>query len=313
MNKLSTNRKGLFPTPHSHSATLTASLFPTPHSLFIMTNYTLQASREWWSQQWLDLLDSYRFKKRLERARNYARQGNVLSIEFKGAKVLARVQGSEVEPYKVSLSLEPFSDEQWGYVIETMSQRAIFAAKLLAGEMPQNIEEVFTANGLSIFPFTLGDVQSKCSCPDKVNPCKHVGAVYYQLGDRFSEDPFILFQLRGRTKEQIISDLRQLRSAKIQPNTTETLDIQQSIPNKKYSVKIDSFWQYNEPLESSLVVIAPSTSETILDVLGAIPLAKEEENGVNSTSSDVVMKSLNTVYRDVSQKAVLAAMNVGVS
>jgi len=40
-----------------------------------------------------------------------------------------------------------------GYVIETMSQRAIFAAKLLA-EMPQNIEEVFTANGLSLFPYT---------------------------------------------------------------------------------------------------------------------------------------------------------------
>ncbi|MEH2211167.1 SWIM zinc finger family protein [Nostoc sp.] len=276
-----------------------------------MTNDTLQASREWWSQQWLDLLDSYRFKKRLERARNYARQGNVLSIEFKGAKVLARVQGSEVEPYKVSLSLEPFTDEQWGYVIETMSQRAIFAAKLLAGEMPQNIEEVFTANGLSIFPFTLGDVQSKCSCPDKANPCKHIGAIYYQLGDRFSEDPFVLFQLRGRSKEQIISDLRQLRSAKIQPNTTETPDIQQSIPNNKYSVKIDSFWQYNEPLESSLVVIAPSTTETVLDVLGAIPLAKEEESAVNSTSSDVVMKYLNTVYRDVSQKAFLTAMNVG--
>ncbi|MEH1923709.1 SWIM zinc finger family protein [Nostoc sp.] len=276
-----------------------------------MTNYTLQASREWWSQQWLDLLDSYRFKKRLERARNYARQGNVLSIEFKGAKVLARVQGSEVEPYKVSLSLEPFTDEQWGYVIETMSQRAIFAAKLLAGEMPQNIEEVFTANGLSIFPFTLADVQSKCSCPDKANPCKHIGAIYYQLGDRFSEDPFVLFQLRGRTKEQIISDLRQLRSAKIKPNTTEAPDIQQSIPNNKYSVKIDYFWQYNEPLESSLVVIAPSTSETVLDVLGAIPLAKEEESAVNSTSSDVVMKYLNTVYRDVSQKAFLTAMNVG--
>ncbi|WP_375479831.1 SWIM zinc finger family protein [uncultured Nostoc sp.] len=278
-----------------------------------MTNYTLQASREWWSQQWLDLLDSYRFKKRLERARNYARQGNVLSIEFKGAKVLARVQGSEVEPYKVSLSLEPFTDEQWGYVIESMSQRAIFAAKLLAGEMPQNIEEVFTANGLSIFPFTLADVQSKCSCPDKANPCKHIGAIYYQLGDRFSEDPFVLFQLRGRTKEQIISDLRELRSTKNKPNTTETPDVQQSIPNNKYSVKIDSFWQYNEPLESSLVVIVPSSSETILDVLGVIPLAKEEENAVNSTSSDVVMKYLNTVYRDVSQKAVLAAMNVGES
>jgi uncharacterized Zn finger protein len=276
-----------------------------------MTNYTLQASREWWSQQWLDLLDSYRFKKRLERARNYARQGNVLSIEFQGAKVLARVQGSEVEPYKVSLYLEPFSDEQWGYVIETMSQKAIFAAKLLAGEMPQNIAEVFTANGLSLFPFTLGDVRSKCSCPDKANPCKHIGAVYYQLGDRFSEDPFVLFQLRGRTKEQILSDLRQLRSGKIEAVTPETPDVQQSIPDNKYSVKIDSFWQYNEPLESSLVVIAPSASETILDVLEAIPLAKEEENVVNLTSTDVVMKYLSTVYTNVSQKAVLAAMNLG--
>jgi uncharacterized Zn finger protein len=279
-----------------------------------MTNYTLQASREWWSQRWLDLLDSYRFKKRLERARNYARQGNVLSIEFKGAKVLAKVQGSEVEPYKVSLSLDPFSDEEWGYVIETMSQRAIFAAKLLAGEMPQNIEDVFTSNGLSLFPFTLSDVHSKCSCPDKANPCKHVGAIYYQLGDRFSEDPFVLFQLRGRTKEQIISDLRQLRSAhndQTQLISHQDTAHQQPTTNTQHTVAIDSFWQYNEPLESSLVVIAPSGSETVLDVLGSIPLAKEEENVINLTSADVVMKYLDTVYKDVSHKAVLAAMNLG--
>ncbi|MBE9006616.1 SWIM zinc finger family protein [Fortiea sp. LEGE XX443] len=276
-----------------------------------MTSYTLQASREWWSQRWLELLDSYRFKKRLERARNYARQGNVLSIEFKGAKVLAKVQGSEAEPYTVSLSLNSFSDEEWGYVIETMSKRALFAAKLLAGEMPQNIEEVFTANGLSLFPFTLGDVHSKCSCPDKVNPCKHVGAIYYQLGDRFSEDPFVLFQLRGRTKEQIISDLRNLRGTKSEANTTAKSNIQQPISHKQSSVNLSSFWEYNEPLDSSLVVIVPSMSETVLDILGAIPLAKTEEDLANSTSSDVVMKYLDTVYKDVSQKAVLAAMNVG--
>lgn len=281
------------------------------------TNSTLQASREWWSQQWLDLLDSYRFKKRLERGRNYARQGNVLNIEFKGAKVLARVQGSEQEPYKVSLSLDSFSDEEWDYVIESMSQKAIFSAKLLAGEMPQNIEDVFTANGLSLFPFTLSDVHSKCSCPDKANPCKHVAAVYYQLGDRFSEDPFVLFQLRGRTKEQILSDLRKLRGgSNVETSSAissqkETLDFQKIVSENQWSLKINSFWQYNEPLESSLVVIAPSSSETILDVLGAIPLAKDEENLTNLTAADVVMKYLDTLYKDVSQKAVLAAMNVG--
>ncbi|CEJ45365.1 SWIM zinc finger family protein [Umezakia ovalisporum] len=275
-----------------------------------MNNETLQASREWWSQKWLELLDSYRFKKRLERARNYARQGNVLKIEFKGTKVLAKVQGSEPEPYKVSLALDHFSEEEWGYVIETMSQRAIFAAKLLAGEMPQNIEEVFTANGLSLFPFTLSDVHSKCSCPDKANPCKHIGAVYYQLGDRFSEDPFVLFQLRGRTKEQIISDLRQLRGAKVEVTAPQTPEINQTQTQTQSAVNLACFWQYHEPLESSLVVIAPSSSETVLDVLGTIPLAKTEESTVSLTSGDVVTKYLDALYKHVSQQAILAAMSI---
>ncbi len=292
-----------------------------------MTSYNLQASREWWAQRWLDLLDSYRFKKRLERARNYARQGNILSIKFHGSKVLARVQGSEPEPYQVSLSLEPFTDEQWGYVIETMSQRAIFAAKLLAGEMPQNIEEVFTANGLSLFPFTLSDIRSKCSCPDKANPCKHIGAIYYQLGDRFSEDPFVLFQLRGRTKDQIIATLRELRVKRVDAPNPETPDTQDSTPKNasslnggnprtrlapQYPLKIDQYWQYNEPLESSLVVIAPPpSSDTVLDVLGPIPLPELDDSGSNSANSEAVMQYLHTVYNQVSQQAVLSAMNVG--
>lgn len=277
-----------------------------------MTSYNPQASREWWAQRWLDLLDSYRFKKRLERARNYARQGNVLSIKFQGSKVLAHVQGTEPEPYQVSLSLDPFTDEQWGYVIETMSQRAIFAAKLLAGEMPQNIEEAFTANGLSLFPFTLSDIRSKCSCPDKANPCKHVGAIYYQLGDRFSEDPFVLFQLRGRTKDQIIAALRELRTASVEaPNVETPDDTQDSTSKVQYSLKINQYWQYNEPLESSLVVIAPPpSSDTVLDVLGPIPLPELDASGTNSANSEAVMQYLDTVYKAVSQQAVVAAMNL---
>ncbi|KJH71977.1 SWIM zinc finger family protein [Aliterella atlantica] len=277
-----------------------------------MTNYNAQASREWWAQRWLDLLDSYRFKKRLERARNYSRQGNVLSIKFEGAKVLAAVQGTEIEPYKVTLSLEPFTDEQWGYVIETMAQRAVFAAKLLAGEMPQNIEEVFTANGLSLFPFTLADIRSKCSCPDKANPCKHVGAVYYQLGDRFSEDPFVLFQLRGSSKEQIIAALRQLRSANITTDAANTDNTEDTFVTAD-KTNIEQFWQYERPLDPSLVVIAPSPGgESILDILGPIPLSIDgtENSNFNSTVSEAVIKYLDNALTQVSQKAALFAMSL---
>src|SRR3712207_2890372 len=248
-----------------------------------MTNYEIE-SPEWWVQRWNDLLNSYRFKKRLERARNYAREGNVLSIEFKGPQVLAKVQGTAPEPYDVSLSIDPFTEEDSNFVVETMATEAIYSAELLAGEMPQNIEQVFTSNGLSLFPFTLSDIHSRCSCPDPQNPCKHIGAVYYQLGDRFSEDPFVLFQLRGRTKTQILHDLRRLRSTKAmeqkttqvqelgnskaqeQESSAETPKSQSPIQDAKTPLKIEQFWQYYEPLDSSLVVITPPPdSRTVLD------------------------------------------------
>ena len=144
-----------------------------------MTNYQVE-NRQWWVERWLELLDSYRFKKRLERARSYAREGHVLSIEFENAQVLATVQGSEIEPYQVSLKLDPFNDEDWHYVITTLAEKAIYSAQLLAGQMPESIEKVFIKNGLNLFPFNLSDICSYCSCPDKANPCKHIGAIYYQ-------------------------------------------------------------------------------------------------------------------------------------
>ena len=271
------------------------------------TPYDTQPNREWWAQRWVDVLESFGWRRRLERARNYARQGNVLQVEFHGSKVSALVQGTAPEPYKVSLSLDPFDDEQWQYVIESMAERAIFSAKLLSGEMPQTIEEVFTANGLSLFPYTKFDIHSKCSCPDPANPCKHIGAVYYVLGDRFSEDPFVLFQLRGRAKEQIIAALRQIRSASNETSAIEPSDLQPEAIDQ--SLNAQTFWQYNEQLEPSLVVVAPPpSSETVLDVLRAIPL--KSENG-SQAASQAVLDYLKAVYAQVSQQAVLTAMTIG--
>lgn len=286
---------------------------------------TFKPDREWWTQQWLDLLNAYRFKKRLERARNYARQGNVLRIDFEGQTVIAQVQGTEPAPYQVSLWLDPFTDEDWEYVITTLAERAYFSAKLLAGEMPHNIEEVFAANGLRLFPFSLEEVHSRCSCPDKANPCKHIGAVYYMLGDRFSDDPFVLFQLRGRTQGQILAALRGRR---IQENGEGETPLPEGaggglIPEitpvvapliNHQSPDIEDFWNYHHPLESSLVVITPPpTSETVLDILGPIPFSIETPGKVSrsTNATAVVMDYLGRIYQGVSQKAVITALNLG--
>ncbi|MDJ0508661.1 MAG: SWIM zinc finger family protein [Crocosphaera sp.] len=268
--------------------------------------------QEWWVVRWLELLDSYRFKKRLERARNYAREGHVLSIEFSESKVLAKVQGTEKEPYQVSLSLDSFTDEDWDFILKSLSEKAIFSAQLLAGKMPDNIEKVFTDNGLSIFPFTLTDVHSHCTCPDKANPCKHIGAIYYQLAEKFSQDPFIIFQLRGRTKSQILEGLRKLRSQKIDdennrpqetsktPHQTQVKDKQEH--QKHQTLDVKKFWQYQQSLDPSLVVIVPpADNKNVLDVLGRIPLASEDAKLVND--------NLKQIYQAVSQQAMIKALN----
>ena len=271
-----------------------------------MTNFEVE-KREWWVERWLDLLDSYRFKKRLERGRSYAREGNVLSMEFANSRARAEVQGSDDKPYRVSLSLDSFSNEDWDFVINKMSEKAIFSAQLLAGEMPETIEAVFTASGLSLFPFTLNEVRSRCSCPDKANPCKHTAAVYYQLGDRFSEDPFIIFQLRGRTKNQIIERLRQIRSQKA-VNTFKNVQPPATIAKLNIAVaeshddESQGFWQYNESLESSLVAIVPPMEQkTVLDILGEMPLPPAD--------AMAMQQYLTQVYQTTAQQALMSALD----
>ncbi|MGK7959878.1 SWIM zinc finger family protein [Crocosphaera sp.] len=277
----------------------------------LLNNDSGLPQQEWWVIRWLELLDSYRFKKRLERARNYAREGHVLSIEFSGSEVLAKVQGTEPEPYQVSLSLDPFTDEDWGFIIQSLSEKAIFSAQLLSGKMPDEIERVFTDNGLSVFPFRLSDVHSRCSCPDKANPCKHIGAIYYQLAERFSEDPFIIFQLRGRSKNKILEGLRNLRKQQINQNEKMSQQIEETVnktevveeksTQKNQPLDIKQFWQYSESLDPSLVVIVPPTdNKTVLDVLGRIPLAYEE--------AKIVKDYLQQVYQTVSQQAMITAL-----
>ncbi|WP_267383277.1 SWIM zinc finger family protein [Cyanobacterium sp. uoEpiScrs1] len=269
--------------------------------------------KEWWVERWLELLDSYRFKKRLERARIYAREGNILSIKFQNTKVFAKVQGSDINPYQVSLSLVPFTDKDWDYIVESLSEKAIFSAQLLAGKMPEDIEEVFIKNGLSIFPFALSDINSSCSCPDKANPCKHIGAVYYQLAEYLSEDPFTIFKLRGRTQEQILDALRQLRIQKLsqqkfknltqnQNNLVGIIDKSNRQVEESKTLDLTKFWRYKEGLDPSLIVITPpSDDQTVLDILGRITLTYEEAR--------IAQQYLQQVYRKISQYAVMEALN----
>lgn len=171
----------------------------------------------WWSRRFIDLLESFRLGGRLDRGRRYARAGQVLDLQVAAGLVSARVQGSRVQPYRVRLETPVLVPADWERVEQAMAGRAAFAARLLAGEMPHDIEETFAAAGVSLFPASPRNLASSCSCPDWSNPCKHVAAVYYLLAEAFDDDPFLIFAWRGRTRSELLGRLRALRGSDTSP------------------------------------------------------------------------------------------------
>lgn len=144
---------------------------------------------------------------RLSRGKSYARKGQVTSIKIEAGLVRAKVQGSNPMPYSVTIKVWTLTGSEWELLAEKLALKPIFAAKLLAGEMPEDIDSAFKEIGLSLFPETLDDLETDCSCPDWSNPCKHIAAVYYLLGEEFDRDPFLIFKLRGVDMDDFMSIL----------------------------------------------------------------------------------------------------------
>ena len=271
----------------------------------------------WWVEQWMELINGYRFKKRLERAWGYAREGNVTSIRFEGRRVHARVQGTGEDPYKVKLWLDVLNDEDWGYVLEALTQKARWSAQLLAGIMPSDIERAFAASGKRLFPFKLQEVRSECSCPDKANPCKHISAVYFLMGDRFSEDPFVLFQLRGRNRTKLLEDLAEKRrqalaqlaeqAATTSPERCDEADA--PLPPHPAVLDPSLWWRYERSLDGDLVVItAALEGDTGLDAAGDLPLAEDPRF---PDARETFLANMRAHGQASAQRAMVQAMTAG--
>ena len=162
----------------------------------------------WWSRRFIAALESYGMSGRLQRGRNYARRGQVIEFELRQGRVTARVQGSRPQPYKVSIGVLPLTTRQWREVERRLASQALFRAKLLAGEMPAEIERVFADCGTPLFPRSAADLDMRCSCPDWEVPCKHLAAVCYVLAEAFDDDPFGMLAWRGRGRDELLAALR---------------------------------------------------------------------------------------------------------
>jgi uncharacterized Zn finger protein len=262
----------------------------------------------WWAGRWLAALERLVDSGRLSRGRSYARSGQVLNIDISSGCVDSRVQGSYVRPYDVHIEIKPLSDEQWAKVADALASQAIFAAKLLTGEMPQDIEEAFAAAGVSLFPAKRSDLVTECSCPDWANPCKHIAAVYYLLGEQFDADPFLLFRLRGRSRDEVMAMLRERRSlpdalpiaeeASARPGVGEFDLEEEAVPPEEC---LDRFWDAAVGLEELQVTIeAP--------VVDGVPVRRLGRPGFWRNAKFDFLDVFAGLYREVTRRSLAAAL-----
>jgi uncharacterized Zn finger protein len=257
--------------------------------------------KEWWSKRFVNVLESFDIGARLTRGRSYARKGQVISIDVQKGVAKAKVQGTRPEPYDITIKFPPISDEDWDEVISAMASKAVFAAKLLSGEMPQDIEEAFSEAKVSLFPEE-DDLETDCTCPDWSNPCKHIAAVYYLLAEQFDRDPFLIFKLRGRTKEEIIEALRERRASSAAEETEVPESCRAFI--SKYEVKpleesIDTFWQgCCGPSSFEVNPRRPEVEGAVLKRLGDSPFCIGKDN-----LASLLAKAYEIVSRAAIEKA----------
>lgn len=225
----------------------------------------------WWAKRWLAVLESYGIGSRLQRGRSYARSGQVLNIDIQPGLVQARVQGSRSRPYDVEIQVRTLSNSEWERVLDTISGQAIFAAQLLDSEMPQEIETAFKEAGVSLFPAKTRDILTECSCPDYSNPCKHIAAVYYLLGEQFDQNPFLIFTLRGHTREQIIEALRKRRAAAMGESSESDVPIETAPTAPSLNDQIEFFWGHDSFDWIPPHVAAPEVDAVVLRRLGSPP------------------------------------------
>jgi uncharacterized Zn finger protein len=225
----------------------------------------------WWSRRFLAVLESFALGSRLTRGRSYARAGQVLTLDVAAGQVVASVQGSRPKPYLVRIGLEPFADRVWTAVEESLAAQALFSARLLAGEMPPEIEEVFADAKAPLFPGALRELRMSCTCPDSAVPCKHIAATFYLLAEAFDADPFQILHWRGRAREELLDRLRELRGGEPgepiadparQAGPIGAVAVLVDVASTPLSEVVDRFWLPPVPLPPR-----PATLDTEPDLL----------------------------------------------
>jgi uncharacterized Zn finger protein len=258
--------------------------------------------QNWWSKRWIEVISGFGLGARLTRGRSYARSGQVLSVEIGVGAITAKVQGSRAKPYEVIVQVKTLTEKQWDKVAQTLSREAGFAATLYSGQMPESMETVFRKAGVSLFPSRYADLKTQCSCPDWSNPCKHIAAVYFLVAEEFDRDPFLIFMLRGMTRDALLERVHGGEPQEIVgEETNDGQALQPQTPETALPVDPGLFWGSGKKVHVKGEVSVPAITAALPKRLGTFPFWRGQEE---------FLPTLEAIYESASSKGLETFLEV---
>ena len=240
-------------------------------------------SRTWWGQKFISALESFTDSGRLQRGKAYASESRMLHFDIVDGVATAMIRGN-VNPYFgvykepkyfTEIALKQINPEDWSEIIQHLSSRASVVARLLINEVPENIEYSFLP-GQYLLPHSRKDFQTKCTCPDTYSgSCKHVAGLCYRLAKELDQNPFLLFELRGLSKEALLEELIKSPLGKILASELDNSVTSKPKPNVSYFTKpetfsssetptLKQFWQGKKSLPQTIPLHTPSSVSAIV-------------------------------------------------
>ncbi|KPQ33852.1 MAG: hypothetical protein HLUCCA11_17000 [Phormidesmis priestleyi Ana] len=275
-----------------------------------------QFSRSWWGQKFITAIENLTDSGRLSRGRSYARGRKVKGFDINGNLVTAQVRGSinpyfgvHKEPlYHITIEFQPLSAAKWSAAVAEMASKASVISRLLLNEIPDDIEKTFQSLNLNLLPSSQKDFQTSCSCPDWSNPCKHIAGVYYLVAAELDQDPFLLFELRGLSRENLIKELSksplgQALSAELQSaqSTPQPVAAYYALPETlpaKSETNLREFWQGKKQLPQTMEAL-PENS------VSAIQIKKQGDFPAFWHRDNSFIEAMETLYEQVKSKGQL--------